>query len=90
MEFDKAMANTSRTTMKKVLHTYKGFEGSTSLVDVGGGTGASLNMINILHNWDDEHCLKLLTNCCNALPKNGKVIVLSLIALEAPETSIAS
>lgn len=29
----------------------------------------------VLHNWDDEHCKKILKNCWEALPENGKVIV---------------
>ncbi|KAE8100276.1 hypothetical protein FH972_018191 [Carpinus fangiana] len=43
--FNKAMADLSEITMKKVLETYKGFEGVSVLVDVAGGTGATLNMI---------------------------------------------
>ncbi|KAE7996560.1 hypothetical protein FH972_001272 [Carpinus fangiana] len=43
--FSKAMADISGITMKRMLETYKGFEGLSSLVDVGGGTGATLNMI---------------------------------------------
>jgi len=31
--------------MKKILETYKGFEGLETVVDVGGGTGAVLSMI---------------------------------------------
>ena len=43
--FNRAMADISTITMKKILETYKGFEGLTSIVDVGGGTGAVINMI---------------------------------------------
>ncbi|KAE8100274.1 hypothetical protein FH972_018189 [Carpinus fangiana] len=43
--FNKAMADLSEITMKKILETYKGFEGVSVLVDVAGGTGATLNMI---------------------------------------------
>ncbi|GAB2288638.1 hypothetical protein Dimus_022961 [Dionaea muscipula] len=43
--FNAAMADFTIITMKKILDTYKGFDGLTSLVDVGGGIGASLNMI---------------------------------------------
>ncbi|XP_061995868.1 caffeic acid 3-O-methyltransferase [Rosa rugosa] len=43
--FNKGMADHSTITMKKILETYKGFEGLTSIVDVGGGTGAVVNMI---------------------------------------------
>ncbi|XP_050387816.1 caffeic acid 3-O-methyltransferase [Argentina anserina] len=43
--FNKGMADHSTITMKKILETYKGFEGLTSIVDVGGGTGAVVSMI---------------------------------------------
>ncbi|RVW48990.1 Caffeic acid 3-O-methyltransferase [Vitis vinifera] len=135
--FNEAMVGRSTIIMKKIVETYQGFEGLASLVDVGGGTGASLNMIiskypsikginfdlphvvqtaptypgiehvggsmlvsipkadaimikNICHNWSDEHCLKILSNCYEALPKNGKVIVIDIIMAEAPEPSMGS
>lgn len=43
--FNKAMADYSVVLMKKVVEKYKGFEGLTSLVDVGGGSGAALRTI---------------------------------------------
>lgn len=43
--FNKGMFDHSTITMKKILETYEGFEGLTSLVDVGGGTGGVLSMI---------------------------------------------
>ncbi|XVE64503.1 hypothetical protein DITRI_Ditri07aG0105700 [Diplodiscus trichospermus] len=43
--FNKGMSDHSTITMKKILETYDGFEGLKTLVDVGGGTGATLNMI---------------------------------------------
>ncbi|KAB1222917.1 (S)-scoulerine 9-O-methyltransferase [Morella rubra] len=33
----------------------------------------------ILHNWDDDHCKKLLRNCWEALPDDGKVIVVESV-----------
>ncbi|KAJ7965232.1 Caffeic acid O-methyltransferase [Quillaja saponaria] len=135
--FNKGMSDHSTITMKKILETYKGFEGLTSVVDVGGGTGAVLNMIVsiypsikginfdlphviedapsypgvehvggdmfvsvpkgdaifmkwICHDWSDEHCLKFLKNCYEALPDNGKVIVAEGILPVAPDTSLAT
>ncbi|XAR52135.1 Caffeate O-methyltransferase [Bertholletia excelsa] len=117
-----------------VFETYKGFEGINTLVDVGGGTGKTLNMILskypsikginfdlphvieeapaypgvkhvegdmfvsvpngdaifmkwICHDWSDEHCSKLLKNCYDALPENGKVIVAEFVLPESPDTS---
>ncbi|KAL7105833.1 hypothetical protein ACP275_07G070200 [Erythranthe tilingii] len=43
--FDQAMSNYSTIVVKKILEIYDGFEGIKSVVDVGGGTGAILNMI---------------------------------------------
>ncbi|XP_043694971.1 caffeic acid 3-O-methyltransferase-like [Telopea speciosissima] len=43
--FNTAMYNASMVTMKKVLETYKGFEGLKEVVDVGGGYGITLNLI---------------------------------------------
>ncbi|WCJ27577.1 Caffeic acid 3-O-methyltransferase [Euphorbia peplus] len=43
--FNRGMSDHSTITMKKILETYKGFEGLGTIVDVGGGTGAVLTMI---------------------------------------------
>ncbi|KAJ6969517.1 caffeic acid 3-O-methyltransferase 3-like [Populus alba x Populus x berolinensis] len=135
--FNKGMSDHSKMAMKKILETYKGFEGLASLVDVGGGTGAvvstivskypSIKGINfdlphviadapafpgvenvggdmfvsvpkadavfmkwICHDWSDEHCLRFLKNCYDALPENGKVILVECILPVAPDTSLAT
>ncbi|MBA0734598.1 hypothetical protein Gogos_018498 [Gossypium gossypioides] len=44
----------------------------------------------ILHDWSDEHCLKLLKNCWEALPNGGKVIIVESILPEVPDTSVSS
>ena len=43
--FNKAMADISGISMRKILEAYKGFEGVSLLVDVGGCSGADLNTI---------------------------------------------
>ncbi|KAL4309293.1 hypothetical protein GQ457_01G038910 [Hibiscus cannabinus] len=43
--FNRGMSEHSTITMKKILETYDGFEGIKTLVDVGGGIGASLHAI---------------------------------------------
>ncbi|XWS74610.1 hypothetical protein CRYUN_Cryun01aG0013200 [Craigia yunnanensis] len=135
--FDTAMTNLSKIIVNKVIERYQGFEGITSLVDVGGGYGITLNLIiskypsirginydmphviqeapsypgiehiggdmfsmvpkadgimmkDVLHNWNDECCLKLLKNCYEALAEKGKVIVTSYVMFEEPETSNAA
>lgn len=43
--FNKAMADVCATEMKRMLEIYAGFEGVSTLVDVGGGNGQNLKMI---------------------------------------------
>ncbi|KAK4835147.1 hypothetical protein QYF36_005955 [Acer negundo] len=35
--------------------------------------GDAIFMKWICHDWSDEHCLKFLKNCYEALPENGKL-----------------
>ncbi|KAK8500888.1 hypothetical protein V6N13_061842 [Hibiscus sabdariffa] len=135
--FDTAMTNLSKMIVRKILEKYQGFQGITTLVDVGGGSGVTLNMIishypsikginydlphvvqrapsfpgiehvggdmfssvpkadaimmkEVLHNWDDEHCLKLLRKCYEALEEKGKVIVISFMMVEEADGSNAA
>lgn len=43
--FKSFMGDYNPMFMKQILETYRGFEGLNSIVDVGGGDGAILNMI---------------------------------------------
>jgi caffeic acid 3-O-methyltransferase len=43
--FNTAMFNHTTIVMKNILDSYKGFEHLKQLVDVGGGLGATLNLI---------------------------------------------
>ncbi|KAH9784013.1 Flavone 3'-O-methyltransferase 1 [Citrus sinensis] len=43
--FNNGMSSHTSVVMEKVLESYKGFEHVKKLVDVGGGLGATLNMI---------------------------------------------
>ncbi|KAF9610610.1 hypothetical protein IFM89_023498 [Coptis chinensis] len=62
--FNRGMSDHSTITMKKILEMYKGFDGLNSLVDVGGGTGATINMIVKKHpsikgiNFDLKHVIE--------------------------------
>ncbi|RVW91599.1 Caffeic acid 3-O-methyltransferase 1 [Vitis vinifera] len=51
--------------------------------------GDAIFMKWILHSWNDEKCLKLLRNCYQALPDNGKVLVVDMVIPETPEPSAA-
>ncbi|KAL3820207.1 hypothetical protein ACJIZ3_006112 [Penstemon smallii] len=130
--FNKAMSEQSTILLKKILELYNGFDGLNSLMDVGGGIGATINSIIskypsikginfdlphvikdapsyqgvehiggdmfvslpkadaifmkwICHDWSDAHCLKLLKNCIEALPDNGKVIIAESILSDDPK-----
>ncbi|KAM0043337.1 putative caffeate O-methyltransferase [Helianthus debilis subsp. tardiflorus] len=62
--FNSAMFDHSTMTMKKIVDLYDGFSSLETLVDVGGGTGASLNMITSKHtslkgiNFDLPHVIE--------------------------------
>ncbi|CAA2990141.1 caffeic acid 3-O-methyltransferase-like [Olea europaea subsp. europaea] len=51
--------------------------------------GDAIFMKWILHDCRDDHCLKLLKNCCKAIPEDGKVIVVGEILPVEPDTSTA-
>ncbi|MED6204439.1 hypothetical protein PIB30_009180 [Stylosanthes scabra] len=52
--------------------------------------GDAILIKQILHDWDDEDCLKILKNCHKAIPNDGKVIVVDAILPNVPEpTAIA-
>ena len=42
---------------------------------------------SILHNWSNEYCLKLLKNCYNAIPNDGKIIVVGAVIPTMPNIS---
>ena len=49
-----------------------------------------LNILqNILHDWMDEQCIKLLKICYTAIPDNGKVIVVEVLVPNEPISSPA-
>ncbi|XP_073063175.1 caffeic acid 3-O-methyltransferase 1-like [Primulina eburnea] len=70
--------------------SYPGVEqvGGDMLVSVPKGDAILLKYI--LHNWNDSSCLKILTNCRQVLPENGKIIVLDHILPETPDEDIDS
>ncbi|KAF5738335.1 hypothetical protein HS088_TW13G01232 [Tripterygium wilfordii] len=42
----------------------------------------------VLHDWDDDWCIKILRNCWKALPENGKVIVVEFAVSEDCNESV--
>ncbi|KAI4335101.1 hypothetical protein L6164_013780 [Bauhinia variegata] len=135
--FNTAMVSLTTMVMKKILEVYNGFENISTLVDVGGGLGLTINLIVskyqhihginfdlahaiqhappypgvehvkgdmfesvpkgdaiimkwVLHDWSDERCLKVLKKCYDAIPQNGKVIVVEAVVPGLPETNAAA
>ncbi|KAK8945431.1 Flavone O-methyltransferase 1 [Platanthera guangdongensis] len=135
--FNDGMSGHSSIITNKLLEIYQGFDGLGSLVDVGGGVGATIGKITakypairginfdlphviseapplpgvehvggdmfhsiptadaifmkwILHDWSDEHSLKILKNCWKALPANGKVILAECVLPAEPKANLAA
>ncbi|GKC07346.1 caffeic acid 3-O-methyltransferase, partial [Tanacetum coccineum] len=44
----------------------------------------------ILHDWSDSDSLKILRNCYEALPENGKMIVVESVLPEVPDSTRAT
>ncbi|GLJ55140.1 hypothetical protein SUGI_1183340 [Cryptomeria japonica] len=50
-------------------------------------SGRAIFMKWILHDWSDDHCIKLMKNCHKALPENRKVIAVDSILPVGADTS---
>ncbi|KAK2634433.1 hypothetical protein Ddye_029225 [Dipteronia dyeriana] len=74
----------------EVAPPYPGVEHVSGDMFVSVPKGDAIFMKWICHNWNDEHCLKLLKNCYEALPENGKVIVCECILPVTPDPSLES
>lgn len=69
-------------------HVIAGLEGSNNLSYVGGDMFEAIPPANavllkwILHDWNDEECIKILKRCREAIPskeKGGKVIIIDMM-----------
>ncbi|KAI6672510.1 hypothetical protein NL676_000416 [Syzygium grande] len=70
--------------------SYPGVEHVRGDMFVSVPTGDAIFMKWICHDWSDEHCLKSLKNCYNALLEDGKVLVAECILPELPDTSFTT
>ncbi|KAJ4749384.1 Caffeic acid-3-O-methyltransferase [Rhynchospora pubera] len=52
--------------------------------------GDTIMLKYVLHNWSNEHCVKILKNCYDAIPNEGKVIILEIILPVNPEPTTRS
>jgi O-methyltransferase domain len=44
---------------------------------------------NILHDWDDERAVRILTNCREALEPDGRILLGEAVLPDGPEPSLA-
>nr|GMC72766.1 trans-resveratrol di-O-methyltransferase-like [Ipomoea batatas] len=77
-----------KCTVLDLPHVVAGLEGTKNLVYVGGSMfevippAQAVFLKSIMHNWNDEDCVKILKKCKEAIPNRengGKVIILNLI-----------
>ncbi|XP_073045201.1 caffeic acid 3-O-methyltransferase 2-like [Primulina eburnea] len=64
--------------------SYEGVEHLGGDMFVSVPKGDAIFMKWILHDWSDAHCLKILKRCHEALPNNGKIIVVERFITETP------
>eukprot|EP00249_Psilotum_nudum_P015045 c25137_g1_i2 orf=155-1228(-) len=77
INFDEPLVIASAPRYERILHVAGNmFETVPS--------GDAILMKCVLHNWDDERCIRILNNCWQALPEHGKVIVIDFLLLETP------
>ncbi|KAM0053243.1 putative trans-resveratrol di-O-methyltransferase [Helianthus debilis subsp. tardiflorus] len=69
-------------------HVVNGLVGSKNLTYVGGDMFEAIPIANavllkwILHNWNDEECIKILKNCKEAIPSKengGKLVIIDMV-----------
>nr|GME21109.1 trans-resveratrol di-O-methyltransferase-like [Ipomoea batatas] len=77
-----------KCTVLDLPHVVAGLEGTKNLVYVGGSMfevippAQAVFLKSIMHNWNDDDCVKILKKCKEAIPNRengGKVIILDLI-----------
>ncbi|XP_018468894.1 indole glucosinolate O-methyltransferase 4-like [Raphanus sativus] len=65
--------------------SYPGVEHVSGDMFIEVPKGDAVFMKWILHDWTDEHCIKLLKNCWKSLPVKGKVILVEMITPVEPK-----
>ncbi|KAF8043878.1 hypothetical protein BT93_A2005 [Corymbia citriodora subsp. variegata] len=83
----------SGTVLSMIVAKYpsiKGVEHVAGDMFISVPKGDAIFMKSICHDWNDEHCAKLLKNCYDALPVNGRVILAEYILPVYPDPSLAT
>ncbi|XP_073128738.1 caffeic acid 3-O-methyltransferase 2-like [Henckelia pumila] len=74
--------------IRNIAPSYPGVENIGGDMFVSVPKADAVFMKYILHDWSDAHCLKILKRCYEALPDNGKVIVLENMLPETPSEGL--
>ncbi|CAM8891700.1 unnamed protein product [Rhodiola kirilowii] len=71
-------------------HSYPGVEhiGGDMFTEVPKGDAIFMKWM--LHGWSDEHCLKLLKKCYEALPHSGMAIIVESILPDVPDDHLTT
>ncbi|KAF7843761.1 caffeic acid 3-O-methyltransferase-like [Senna tora] len=88
--FNISLTQHTSIVMRKVLESYKGVEYVAGDMFESVPKADAIFMKWILHDWSDEKCVKLLKNCYDATPKNGKVIALETGITVMPDTTAST
>jgi SAM-dependent methyltransferase len=43
---------------------------------------------HIIHDWDDEHCVRLLSNCRQAMAPGGRLLIVDFVLSDRPESTV--
>ena len=60
-----------------------------ALIEAPPGGDAYI-LSRVLHDWDDDHCRRLLANCRNVLPARGRVLVIERVMPVRPDEIAAT
>jgi hypothetical protein len=85
--FNRAMSEGTLREAPGILGSYD-FTQFGTLVDVGGGADAYI-MKSVIHDWDDEKCVTILSNCRQAMKADGKVLIVEPVVPETVKPSFA-
>lgn len=55
--------------------------------NVPAGADAYL-LKHIIHDWDDEHCVRILSNCRRAMAPGGRVLIVEFVLSDRPESTV--
>lgn len=61
---------------------------ATDFVEQVPTTADACIIKNVLHDWSDRHCVRLLRNCRRALIAKGRVLIVEEIVSDAPEAAL--